>query len=168
MYSSNFSIPSYNFKPQIIDFWTFSLNSYLITNAKVHEHSLYQVLNSWKQVHQIKHPSVEYKILQGISVMAPSYLSYCPSVNPTLLNDICGFIYNLYSSYKHLLYSGFDILINSNNYSLILHLLFWLRSSTFYYAFNKKPHQYFLPVRLLYHIATSISIKSAHSLHRLA
>ena len=35
MYSSNFSIPSYNFKPQIIDFWTFSLNSYLITNAKV-------------------------------------------------------------------------------------------------------------------------------------
>ena len=46
MYSSNFSIPSYNFKPQIIDFWTFSLNSYLITSAKVHEHSLYQVLNS--------------------------------------------------------------------------------------------------------------------------
>ena len=38
--------PSYNFKPQIIDFWTFSLNSYLITSAKVHEHSLYQVLNS--------------------------------------------------------------------------------------------------------------------------
>ena len=37
---------SYNFKPQIIDFWTFSLNSYLITSAKVHEHSLYQVLNS--------------------------------------------------------------------------------------------------------------------------
>ena len=40
------SFPSYNFKPQIIDFWTFSLNSYLITSAKVHEHSLYQVLNS--------------------------------------------------------------------------------------------------------------------------
>ena len=39
-------IASYNFKPQIIDFWTFSLNSYLITSAKVHEHSLYQVLNS--------------------------------------------------------------------------------------------------------------------------
>ena len=50
------TVPSYNFKPQIIDFWTFSLNSYLITSAKVHEHSLYQVLNSWKQVHQIKHP----------------------------------------------------------------------------------------------------------------
>ena len=32
--------------PKSLIFRLFSLNSYLITSAKVHEHSLYQVLNS--------------------------------------------------------------------------------------------------------------------------
>lgn len=73
MYSSNFSIPSYNFKPQIIDFWTFSLNSYLITSAKVHEHSLYQVLNSWKQGHPLRRELLPATALVCFDYYWPSF-----------------------------------------------------------------------------------------------